>query len=135
LFLYIQMLCTKIYLWVSDFNIKLYALRFKESIVPVNCCVFLLCWCTALDIFHMWAAYHFWDMYVNFCIKIHDFCTSKMLPARIILPASIFYIRLYAFRFEENIVPVNCRIFFNFVGAQLWSFFLGRQHIIFGKFM
>ena len=56
-------------------------------------------WCATLDIFHGQAAYHYWDMYVIFCIKFHGFCTIKMVPAKMNLWVSTFDIRLYAFRF------------------------------------
>ena len=58
------------------------------------------------------------------------FCIMKVVLSKMNLQVWVFHIRLYAFRFEGNIVLVNGRYFFDFVGAQLWNFLMGRQHVI-----
>ena len=74
------------WIWVDHCTSKLYFLS--------------LCFgCATSDIFHGWPPYHYWDMYVIFCVPLHDFCTIKMVASKMNLQVSDFDIRVYALGF------------------------------------
>ena len=87
-------------------------------------------WGATSDIFHGWPAYHYWEMYVNFCTTMHDFCTIKMLASKMNLQVLDCDIRMHALGFGESIVPVSCLFCFHFFGVQLQIFSMDGQHII-----